>query len=135
MQTNLKVREDRTYIPLFRNQQRVRRAPDTQQEFEKLLDLLRPHPKVVTSTFIYDERDPKMIGVRIHADGKLMRVIHPFRQDVETFAEEVDSLVNFYKNPPRLWPNCRNDIANYINVEKNKEFNRWFDEYANAGKH
>ena len=119
--------------PFFVRKKKEMRLPNNQEDFELLLDQLRPAAEHVEVVYQYGERDDE-IGALIYTDGKIRHVIEPVRQNVEVFHEEVDSLVSFYKHPPRLWPGCRGAIARKYEVKMTLEFNRWFDQFANAGK-
>lgn len=107
--------------------------PETQEEFEVLLDKLRPKAEHVEVIYQYGDTKDE-IGALVYTDGALRHVIDPSRQKVEVFNEEVNELIRFYKHPPRLWPGCRGAIARKFGLKMTVQYNRWFDEFANAGK-
>jgi hypothetical protein len=106
--------------------------PQTQDEFERLLNQLRP--KASHIEVVYQHNQGK-IGCLIYCDGELKHAIEPIHEDNGLFYEEhVLPIVTFYKNPPRLWPGCRGDIARACRHPITTQFNRWFDGLADQGK-
>lgn len=100
-------------------------------DFEEILDLLRPTPLKVEATYQYEGDE---VGAMIYADGSLRHVIDPAEINQQAFQEEVERLVDFYRNPPRLWPGCRGAVARFLGRRLDRDFNRWFDEMASKGK-
>lgn len=119
--------------PFFLRKKKERQLPQSQTAFEQLLDELRPSAEKVEVVYQYGERDDEM-GALIYTDGRLRHAIDVDRQNPEVFKEEVESLICFYRHPPRLWPGCRGAIARKFGLTMTVEFNKWFDTYANAGK-
>jgi hypothetical protein len=112
------------------------KQPETAAEFEALLTKLRPKPEKVEAIF---QREGNEVGVLIYTtllgERKLQYVLSPEVRNELAFQGEVETLVEFYKHPPRLWPGCRGMVARYLEVEIDREFNRWFDTLANADRH
>jgi hypothetical protein len=107
----------------------------TIEEFNALLDKLRPHPERVEAIY---QREGENIGVIIFTTigGKrsTQYVLNPEPRNALEFEEEVSRIIEFYKNPPRLWPGCRGVLSRYLGIRMDKEFNRWFDAMVNAAK-
>lgn len=109
--------------------------PETQSDFERLLNRLRPKAHSIEVVYQHDSETNK-IGCLIYCDGDLKHAIEPIHKDDGTFYDKnVAPVVKFYKNPPRLWPGCRGDVARACHQRINTQFNRWFDTLADKGKH
>ena len=127
---NLNQHRLKTAIKVERSQL----LPETQDEFEHLLNRLRPKATKIEVLYQYSE-DQSNIGCLIYCDGVLRHSIEPVHENTDHFYQEhVLPIVEFYKNPPRLWPGCRGDIARACRQRINTQFNRWFDALADSNK-
>ena len=126
-----------TFTPQMRSLGRPKPdKPETPSEFNKMLDKVRPAPDKVEAVYQYEgEEVGVMIYTTIDGERKLQYVLDPEVRNPHAFAEEVSTLMEFYRHPPRLWPGCRGQVARFLGVEIDRDFNRWFDTLANYGKH
>lgn len=130
---NTLVKENKTPIhPFFLRLEALEQLPQTQRGFEDLLDRLRPTYSKVESAIRHDGEG---MGALIYGDDKLIHVVESKEQSESMFLEELEDLVQFYKNPPRLWPGCRGSIAKKYGLTMTVEYNRWFDQFANVKPH
>lgn len=102
----------------------------TQEEFEDILDRLRPDPAEevdVETKYIGKGK----IALYVSVDGKTIKTVSISEDTpVNEINELHQSLIEKFSGMPRLWPRCRGTISEYLNVEITKEFNIWFDDFA-----
>lgn len=126
----LKTRTEKAKIlpwPLITKKQ----LPITQEEYEHLLDYLRPVHNFIESKFLNEEcGGEKTVGAMIYADGNLEMVADPIpdtEENREKLATWISDNINFLKFPPRLWGGLRGAISRFYGIRCDKEFNRWID--------
>lgn len=110
----------------FKKKLTLKTAPGSVVEFEKLLNDLRPRYKDVEVRF----RRAGETAAFIYANGQLVHIVDS-TGDEEEFNAEVDRFFDYYRNPPLLWSGCRGAMAHELGVRIDKDFNKWFDSYAN----
>lgn len=102
--------------------------PGTLEEFRKLLDELRPSYSKVEARLRRQGRD---VSALILADGEIVHILEGGHLPPGEIEQEISNLLDFYRNPPTLWPGCRGDLARKLGVQVGTpEFNRWFDSMA-----
>ena len=111
---------------------RVRRPntlfPGTLEEFRELLDGLRPSYSKAEARLRRQGGDTSAL---ILADGEIIHILEGSHLPPGEIEQEVGNLLEFYKNPPTLWPGCRGDVARALGVQVGTpNFNRWFDSMA-----
>lgn len=114
----------------------VHETPHTQEEFEQLLDKLRPHPKDIQVIYHYGDNPDQEYGATIYTDGQVRHVFEVLeRPDFKAFQNKVEKQVDFYRNPTRLWPGCRGQVARYLGEDiRDSSFHKWFDCFTDGVK-
>lgn len=94
-------------------------------EFEDMLNVLRPKIKSIAVQY---RTDPLGKRAELLGDGELIHTIEKMDLREEEFQSHVSEMVEFYRNPPFLWPRCRGDVARYLGAHiHDKHFHKWFD--------
>lgn len=107
--------------------------PSNAEEFEELLENLKPRYDCIEARF---QRGKAGSAGLIYGDGQLLHIVDNHGSEKE-LQEEVYSLMDYYRDLPTLWSGCRGAVAKSLDVPLDKDFNKWFDRYANqiTGKH
>lgn len=108
---------------------KVEKVPEDIQEFSLMLDKLRPHYKKIEGRI---QRDGDNKTAIILGDGVIIHTLDGSNIDDKDFLVEMGEIIDYYKNPPVMWPGCRGMVARHLGFQVGTvEFNRWFDQMAN----